>query len=925
MRGWRSALAAGTAYAAAAYLCQWFAIPPGNVAPLWLPAGVAVAALVYRSSRARVGVLAGAFSFHFAFFLAVVDADVLRAATLAACIAGGALLEAVLAASLVRGLVSGREARDAGAAKLRVLVAAGPMACVSNATIGTVTLVLGDVVSVSNAVVIWWTWWIGEAAGILIILPLVALWRSGPQNHWTVRTAAMVGVVASLAVWHATSTTERGAVEARFRREAERCASSIEFGARLLGDVVHSLRAYVDASGDMTRETFARYAGEILRHSPYVTALEWAPRVRAIDRERHVSEARLSGWTEYAITDVRGRGETAGARDEYFPILYVEPRSGNEDIVGVDLGSESVRREALTTAALGGHLASTPRIGLLESGEEEHGILMVEAVIDPTTSVLKGFVVAAARFRDLVTESLVHAAISELQVRVVPRDRGAAGANDGEFQAASVDDPDDVLFHSQTIDVGGRDWDVEVRPSRRFVERARSPMPTLILAVGLILTALGSAYVSAVFRETRERRQAAARLSASERRHRDLYDNAPSMYASVSPLTRRIHDVNQTLCATLGYEKDELIGRGVDDLYPTRWLAAVARAADEFAATGVVIGREMVLRRKDGSEFDVVLSASAVRDSRGRIVQSRSVFQDITPIKEAERQLAAYRDHLKDLVEERTAQLSESHAALEREIRERKHAQEELDQKNRELETLLYATSHDLREPIRAIVHFSRIVNERNGDVMDEKSRDMLERIERAARRMDRLIEDFLALSRIRVLDLPERRVPLETVVRAAIERLEDTIHRQRATVRVEPGLPVASVNETWATEAAYNLIENALKYRHGGEPAQVRISPYRSEDGSEVGFVVEDRGPGVDPNHAERIFEMFQRGAGRDFEGTGAGLAIVRQVAERHGGRAWVANRDGGGASFVVSFANAEPTSGVDPSRPIAATAADA
>jgi signal transduction histidine kinase len=109
----------------------------------------------------------------------------------------------------------------------------------------------------------------------------------------------------------------------------------------------------------------------------------------------------------------------------------------------------------------------------------------------------------------------------------------------------------------------------------------------------------------------------------------------------------------------------------------------------------------------------------------------------------------------------------------------------------------------------------------------------------------------------------------------------------------------------TWATHGVYNLITNALKFRRDGEAPEVEIASYHPtvEDGSEVGIVVRDYGPGVPPEHAERIFQLFQRAVGREVEGTGAGLAIVRQVAERHGGRAWVQAREGGGAEFVLTF----------------------
>ena len=115
------------------------------------------------------------------------------------------------------------------------------------------------------------------------------------------------------------------------------------------------------------------------------------------------------------------------------------------------------------------------------------------------------------------------------------------------------------------------------------------------------------------------------------------------------------------------------------------------------------------------------------------------------------------------------------------------------------------------------------------------------------------------------------------------LRRLDDKIKEAGATVQVAKDLPRLKGNRTWATQGVYNLITNALKFHHNGQAPEVEIAPYHPtvEDGPVAGIVVRDRGPGVAPEHAERIFELFQRAVGRKVEGTGAGLAIVRQVAE--------------------------------------------
>ncbi len=239
-----------------------------------------------------------------------------------------------------------------------------------------------------------------------------------------------------------------------------------------------------------------------------------------------------------------------------------------------------------------------------------------------------------------------------------------------------------------------------------------------------------------------------------------------------------------------------------------------------------------------------------------------------------------------------------------------KRAEAEIAQKNKDLETLLYVVSHDLREPLRGMRNFSHLVTHRYADRLDDKGKDFLCRIDRGAERMDRLLEDILVLSRANRLTKPAEQVEASAIVADVLSRLEEKVQSTRATIRMAPGLPRLYVDRTWATQAVYNLVCNALKFTREGEVPDVEIAPYDGQgdagDRRGVGLVVRDRGPGVAPEHAERIFQLFQRAVGREIEGTGAGLAIVQAIAQRHGGRAWVQPRPGGGSEFVITFSGA-------------------
>jgi len=263
------------------------------------------------------------------------------------------------------------------------------------------------------------------------------------------------------------------------------------------------------------------------------------------------------------------------------------------------------------------------------------------------------------------------------------------------------------------------------------------------------------------------------------------------------------------------------------------------------------------------------------------------------------------KDELLRVMARQKEDLSKLNAGLETEIAERGRARAEIAAKNRDLETLLYVTSHDLREPLRAIENFSRIVHDRYLDRLDEKGQDFLRRVIQGAQRLNRLLDDILVLSRSQRIGPPAEVVDGEVIVLEALKRLDAKINATNAQIRVAKNFDGLRVDRIWATQAIYNLIANALKFSRNGEPPNIEIEPYRSNGSNSnvAGITVRDRGPGVPKEHAERIFQLFQRAVGREIEGTGAGLAIVRQISERHGGNAWVEQREGGGSEFIITF----------------------
>ena len=270
---------------------------------------------------------------------------------------------------------------------------------------------------------------------------------------------------------------------------------------------------------------------------------------------------------------------------------------------------------------------------------------------------------------------------------------------------------------------------------------------------------------------------------------------------------------------------------------------------------------------------------------------------------------------LEQRVAERTAELSRANQELRAEIAERLHAEqlvkrlnkdlerraELLQAANEELEAFSYSVSHDLRNPLARILGFAELIKNNAATLLGEKDRQHVDRICEAATQMAALIDDLLRFSHAAHAELKMEEVDLNALVTESITDLEQET-RGRNIVWKRPALPIVSADASLLKQVLVNLISNALKYTRPRNPAEIEIG---SRGGpSEWVLFVRDNGVGFDPQKVTKLFGAFQRlHDKRQFEGTGVGLANVRRIILRHGGKVWAEATPDAGAVFYLSL----------------------
>lgn len=410
--------------------------------------------------------------------------------------------------------------------------------------------------------------------------------------------------------------------------------------------------------------------------------------------------------------------------------------------------------------------------------------------------------------------------------------------------------------------------------------------------------ALGN-LVPAVKRALSQAADRARRKEAEEELRRNQARKSAILNAALDAIITIDHEGkilgwNRAAELTFGYTRDQAIGKEMAELIvPPELRMAQRQGLIQYVSSRqpapATRRYETRAMRADGSEFPVEVALARI--PLEGLPMFTGFVRDITERKKSEEHICELNADLERRVRERTAQLEAA---------------------NKELEAFSYSVSHDLRAPVRHIEGFIQVLEPMTDGKLNEEAQNVLKMISKSARHMNQLIEGLLAFSRTNRAEMAFTDVDLNILIDEARNELRNHV-RGRDIEWVIPQLPPMRGDPITLRQVFVNLISNALKYTSTRERARIEIGilsqaqardPKLEASADETVFFIRDNGVGFEPQYTDRLFGVFQRlHPATQFEGTGIGLAIVRRIIARHGGRTWAEGKRDNGATFYFSI----------------------
>jgi PAS domain S-box-containing protein len=897
------------AYALLGWLGMFLAISPSPASPMYPAAGLALAATLVFGLPAAIGTAVGSVAVNLGHAASLGPVGPATVATVAA-IGAGAALQALAARWLLRRVFRVAPGLSEPRDVLRFM-AVGAGCCVISTSVAHAALGATGAVPPGGLAVSWLTWLVGDALGVLIGTPIALTLIGQPRSDWAARRLnvglplMLATAVTTLAIVQVQGWDRQQAAKER-EAAARQVRVALEARARDAQQALEAVRGAIGAAaGGVDRALFSTLAAPWLAADMPVSTIAWFVPVPPGQAAALEAAVRAEGRPEFAGYRVFNRPDPGapnalpiGPGEEILAMRFVEPLTGHQDALGVNLLSIAGLREAArSTIADGRAAASDPLVPVQDASGSGPAVTILGAVRGPEgggAGALRGVVSVTLRVNDLVQPALA-AAPAGTVLCLFDADAPEPGRRLWGTRGCEAPGTDDETILRSTMSIAGQVWQVAVR---RDASAPAGLAPTnvwMFALLGLLATAMFGALMLIVTGRTRrieaavrartaqleaqarERARAESALRESEQRFRNILNTVP-IGVVYTDLSGQIRQANPKFCELLGYSPDELAQRRAQDLTDEQDLNQEMELSVRLVRgelPGYRLNKRYIAR--DGRRVWVRSVVSTLRDENGQPRRIVGVAEDIT-------------EQLR--------------------LAEAERARETAEAANRAKSDFLSRMSHELRTPLNAMLGFAQLLELDQRSPLSDAQRPWVGQIQQAGWHLLEMINDVLDLSRIEsgTLRLQLEPIDLREQVDASTALIErDALRRGLTlTTRIDPAAARVVGDATRVKQILTNLLTNAVKYNRDG--GCIELTTRLSDDGHRVEIAVIDTGLGMTDEQLEHLFEPFNR-LGRErtsTEGTGIGLVISRRLAELMDGLLMAHSRSGEGSTFVLSLPRA-------------------
>ncbi len=861
------------------------ALPPSYASPLFPASGFALSMVLWYGRPMLAAVALGSMGMEFALYgLGVGNL------LLATGMAVGATLQVWLASTLVRRGLGARWHRlEYEKDVFLFLLLGGVLACAVSASFGVVGLYLSGIIPAAALPHTWWTWYVGDALGVLIFAPLTLLVLSRGDSLWKERRRhILVPMLITLALVTGSFLASSRWEEKELLRHVQDQGQSLEsqLHDRIVANqtILISLARFIEVTPAMDAVRFEQFTRPLLLENPDLMALSFNALVGQDGRA-----AFEAGAPGVRITDQDGQSRQVPApvRAEYVPITFIAPLEKNRIAIGFDINSEPARQMAIARGRASGQTTITAPIALIQDSRHGPSFLALHPVygglFGGAPHKLLGFAVSATRVDEMVALALRHHLHQGMEFLLV--DPTAAPERRVLYRSDRGQAAPDLRYLWRTrVAIADREWELQVFPTQTHLEQHRSWVAWSVGVAGLLFAGLLQVLMLGMTGRTEMIRRKVDEQTAEIQAHRDgLESQVAERTAQLSAseantrlilestadglfgldMQGRITFINPAACRLLGLRADDVVGRQIPEL------SRLGLAAPENEGQGVAAGDER-FHHADGHAFPVIFAAHPMRQE-GHVVGAVVSFMDITDRKALE--------------------LAREAALLEAERLARVKSE------------FLANMSHEIRTPLNGVLGMAQLGFRASAGRQTQRH---FGRIVESGRLLLGIINDILDFSKIEAGKMNIEHVPFQPgrMLYRLGELLGEKARGQGLELRLDkaPDLPEFCLGDPLRTEQVLmNLLSNALKFTEQGH-----VVLWAGTHGERLVFRVSDTGIGMSLNQVTRIFSPFEQADGsttRKFGGTGLGLTISRRLAELMHGHIRVESEVGVGSVFELSL----------------------